>query len=76
MEDTEGMYANYADKGDDCRPNSCVQGEYPISCNRPDFKTQAFVPELDNIGHKKGNSQKDHNGHAVDEDHGQKSILE
>jgi hypothetical protein len=76
VEDKEEMDCNYADKSYDSGPNSCVQSEHLISGTRPDFQTQAFILELDNVGHKKKNSQKDDNDSTVDEDHGQEFILE
>ena len=69
------MQSNYADKGHNGRPYSCVGREYLIGDKGPGFQAQILIVKLDKIWDKKGCDQKGHYDHVVDKDQGQESVL-
>jgi hypothetical protein len=70
------MECSHSDNGDDCGPDPCVQSENLIGGTRSGLQTEAFVMHAYNIWHEEEDCQKKHDGKAVDEDNGKKSILE
>jgi hypothetical protein len=76
MEETERMEGNQANDEEDGGPNSRMQREHFVSGLCPGVKSEGFVLQSDNVGYEKEGRQKKNNDKAVDNDDGQKPILE
>jgi hypothetical protein len=76
MEETERMKGNQTDDKEDGGPNSRMQSEHFVGRSRPSVKREGLVLQSHNVGDEQKGRQKKNNHKAVDNDDGQKPILE
>jgi hypothetical protein len=76
MEETERMEGNQANDKENGWPNSCVQDKHFVSGSCAVVESEGLVLQSHNVGYEHEERQKEHNDKAVDNDDGQKPILE
>jgi len=72
----KGMECDQADDEEDRGPNPRMQGEHLLGGSSTGMKTEAVVLHSYNVGNEQKGGQKKDNNKAVDNDDGQKPILE
>jgi hypothetical protein len=76
MEETERMNGDQENDKEDRGPNPCMQSEHFVSGICAGVKREGLILQSHNIRYEQEGRQKENNDKAVDNDDGQKPVLE
>jgi len=76
MEETERMEGNQANDKENSGPDSCMQSKHFIGRSGPGVEREGLILQAHDVRYEHEDCQEEHNDKALDNDDGQKPILE